>query len=100
MKLRSKQTVAALSSALALTAACAVPAHAGVSADAQVASTYLFRGLDASDGNAQVSGTLMYSHDGTGLYGSAWATSAGDGSQEYDLAAGWAPDLGSFKLDL
>lgn len=100
MKPRSKQTAAGLSAAMVLMAACAAPAFAGVSADAQVASTYLFRGLDVSDGNAQVSGTLMYSHDGSGLYGSAWASSAGDGSQEYDLAAGWAPDLGSFKFDL
>jgi len=101
MKLLSKQTTVAMSTAaLALAAIVAAPTHAGVSADAQVASTYLFRGLDVSNGNAQVSGTLMYSHDATGLYGSAWASSAGDGSQEYDLAAGWAPDLGSFKLDL
>lgn len=100
MKLRLNQTVAVLSAATALMAVSAMPANAGISADAQVASTYLFRGLDVSDGNAQVSGTLMYSHDGSGLYGSAWASSAGDGSQEYDLAAGWAPDLGSFKLDL
>jgi uncharacterized protein (TIGR02001 family) len=100
MKLRSKKTAGMISAALMLAAASAVPAHAGVSADAQVASTYLFRGLDVSDGNAQVSGTLMYSHEGTGLYGSGWASSAGNGTQEYDLAAGWAPDLGAFKLDL
>jgi len=99
MKSRSKQT-AGVAAALLLATVVAVPAQAGVSADAQVASTYLFRGLDVSDGNAQVSGTLMYSHDTTGLYGSAWASSSGDGSQEYDLAAGWAPDLGAFKLDL
>jgi hypothetical protein len=88
MKLHSKQ----------ITGIAAV--QAGVSADAQVASTYLFRGLDVSNGNAQVSGTLMYSHDKTDLYGSAWASSAGDGTQEYDLAAGWAPKFGNFKLDL
>jgi len=99
MKLRLKHTASVAVAAL-MAAGVTIPAHAGVSADAQVASTYLFRGLDVSNGNAQVSGTLMYSHDGTGLYGSAWASSAGDGSQEYDLAAGWAPKLGKFKLDL
>lgn len=83
----------------ALALGCSV-AQAGVGADAQVASTYLFRGLDLSDGNAQVSGTLMYTHDASSVYGSAWGSSSGDGSQEYDLALGWSPEFNGFKLDL
>jgi len=88
---------AAVAGTLAL--GCSV-AQAGVGADAQVANIYLFRGLDLSDGNAQVSGTLMYTHDASALYGSAWGSSSGNGSQEYDLALGWAPKFGDFKLDL
>lgn len=99
MKSRSKQ-IACAASVLTLAVVASANVNAGVSADAQVASTYLFRGLDVSDGNAQVSGTLMYSHDNTGLYGSAWASSAGDGTQEYDLAIGWSPDLGDWKVDI
>lgn len=93
-------TKSLLTAAAVVIAAGAAQVQADVSADAMVASTYLFRGLDSSDGNAQVAGTLMYSHDSTGLYGSAWGSSSGDGSQEYDLAAGWGREFGSFKLDL
>lgn len=90
----------AITMAAGLAAALAVPSlsHAEVAASAGVASTYLFRGVDQSDGNAQVFGDLTWTTD-MGFYTSIWGSSAGSGTQEYDLIAGWETELGDWLVN-
>lgn len=90
--------VAMVASVLTLSTVGAQPAMAEVKASAGVASTYLFRGVDSSDGNAQVFGDLTVA--GAGFYASVWGSSAGSGTQEYDLIAGWAKDFDGVTLNL
>ena len=75
-------------------------AHADVNADVSVASTYLWRGIDQSDGNAQVAGTLSYTAD-SGAYVSAWGSSYGgeNASQTYELNMGYAHQFETWQLD-
>lgn len=90
----------AITMAAGFAAALAVPSlsHAEVAASAGVASTYLFRGVDQSDGNAQVFGDLTWATD-MGFYTSIWGSSAGSGTQEYDLIAGWETELGNWRVN-
>lgn len=63
-------------------------AYAEVETSFGLASTYLMRGYDKSDGRAQVFGDISYEHS-TGLYTSLWGSSYGPKSSEYNVIAGW-----------
>ncbi len=76
-----------------------VSATAEIQASAGVASTYLFRGVDAGDGNAQVFGDLTYSTD-LGVYASLWGSSAGSDTQEYDLILGWSKNYDGVNVNV
>lgn len=85
-----------------LAAGMAAPVYAEVSASADVASTYLWRGYDLGSGTPAVSGDLNYSAAGfyTGIWGSSGDTSWGT---EYDLYAGYGMAFGEdgmFTVDL
>lgn len=100
MKPMHKYLPAAMAvTAVTLSGVIAAPAMAEVQASAGVANTYLFRGVDSSDGNAQVFGDLTASSN-IGLYASVWGSSAGSGTQEYDLIAGWAKDFDGVNLNI
>lgn len=84
----------------ALACTTAAPALAGeLSANAGVASMYLWRGLDLGDGSPMVHGGLQY--DAAGAYVGIWGAS-GDSSlgNEYDLYAGYGGELGGFRYDI
>lgn len=89
-----------LASALTAGLAAVQTAQAEVSANAGVASEYLWRGQTLGTGVPQVSGGLDYSHE-SGLYAGTWIGS-GDTTYgtEYDLYAGYAPSFGDFGLNL
>lgn len=95
-----------LAAAVALTVpAFALPlssAQAEVSADIGIANMYLWRGLNVSESNAQVSGTLKYGHE-SGLYAGGWTSStwAADGlGYELDLFFGYGGSIGDFTFDV
>lgn len=94
MKTFNKTLIAA---ALLTTGAAA---QADVSGSIGIASSYLFRGFDLSDGSAAVSGSLDYAHD-SGLYAGVWGSSGDDSyGTEYDLYAGFAGELSGFGYDI
>ncbi|MEH6450686.1 MAG: TorF family putative porin [Oleispira sp.] len=74
--------------------------QAEVSASAGVASSYLWRGQNLSNGAAVVSGSLDYGHE-SGAYAGAWVSS-GDVAlgTEYDLYVGFAGDAGDLSYDV
>jgi uncharacterized protein (TIGR02001 family) len=90
--------VSAVAGILTLGAVAASPAMADVEASAGVANTYLFRGVDQSNGKAQVFGDLTYRTD-LGIYTSIWGSTA-EASQEYNLIAGWAKDFSGLVLNI
>ena len=74
--------------------------QAEVSASAGVASSYLWRGQNLSNGAAVVSGSLDYGHE-SGAYAGAWVSS-GDAAMgtEYDLYVGFAGEAGDLSYDV
>jgi hypothetical protein len=88
-----------LISAAIAAAVSPIAATAGTSASFSASNMYLFRGLDQNPGNAQIAGSLDYSHD-TGLYAGIWATSAAGDSQEYDLYAGYKGEVNGFGYEI
>lgn len=91
-----------LAASLAAPAMVLMPmsAQAGTTANISVANMYLWRGLDVSASDAQVSGTLQYNAD-SGLYAGGWASSTWAGAgYELDLYAGYAGTAGDFKYDI
>ncbi len=93
--------LSSLAAAVALSAAALVPAvaNAGTSATVGVSNFYLFRGLDLSNPNAQVSGSVDYTHD-SGAYAGVWASNSGTGtSGEYDLYVGYATQIAGVSVD-
>ena len=92
-----KKTVLAASVAATMAAGLAAPsiAVAEISGTAGVSNMYFWRGVDLTEGNAQVFGSLDYAHS-TGLYAGVWGSSEIGGS-EYDLYAGYAGSLGDFS---
>lgn len=72
-------------------------ASAEVSFNANAASLYLFRGLDASAGAAAVSGGVDYNDKG-GAYAGAWTSSGGD--TELDIYVGYAGEAGKISYDV
>lgn len=85
-----------IAAAVAGTAVLSTPATAEVSATANVANIYLWRGLDLGMGSPQVAGSLDYAHE-SGLFAGVWGSSAGPGT-ETDLYAGWGKTFGDFGV--
>lgn len=90
----------ALATAMTAGLAATTTTQAEVSASASIASSYLYRGVNLSNGAAVVSGSLDYGHE-SGAYAGAWVSS-GDASlgTEYDLYAGYAGSAGDLGYDL
>lgn len=75
-------------------------AQAGATANVSVANMYLWRGMDVSASDAQVSGTLQYNAD-SGFYVGGWASSTWAGAgYELDLYGGYAGAAGDIKYDI
>lgn len=97
--MKNVKTLIAASVAAASMAMVAAPASAELSASASVASMYLWRGTDLSNGSPAVSGDLVYSTGG--FYGGVWASSGDDtAGQEVDYFAGFATEVGGLSIDL
>lgn len=104
MKLNTKLRPLVLATSVALSATAApLATHAEVGYSLNIASMYLFRGTDASNGFPAVSGSVDYSHE-SGFYASLWASS-GDHSTngsgyEVDPIIGYAGEVGDFGYDI
>jgi uncharacterized protein (TIGR02001 family) len=88
-------------------AALSAPAHAEVSYNIGIATDYIFRGLDAlpsyygDDAGPQAFGGADVTVEQ--FYAGVWLSNMGygyDQGVEYDLYAGWKPQLGPVALDL
>ena len=90
----------ALASLVTASALTAQAANAEVSASADLASLYLWRGQDLGNGAAVVAGSLDYSNE-SGVYAGVW-TSSGDTTfgHETDLYVGYAGEAGSISYDI
>jgi len=104
MKKTFKLKNLALSLAVAGAASIAmVPAasQAGVSANAGLVSTYVFRGvLQTATEKATASAGLDYEHD-SGFYIGTWGSSLDDSSNlEYDLYGGWGGEFSGVSVGL
>ncbi|WP_414728736.1 TorF family putative porin [Zhongshania aliphaticivorans] len=97
--MKSMKTLLAAGVAAASMTMIAAPASAEVAASASVASMYLWRGQDLSNGSPAVSGDITLS--GAGFYAGVWGSSGDDtAGQEVDYYAGFATDLGPVSVDL
>jgi uncharacterized protein (TIGR02001 family) len=103
----TKLSPIALATTLALGGLAAIPvtANAELGYNASVASMYLWRGQDVSNGPA-VSGGIDYSHE-SGLYVSTWVSSgvaassgSNGGGYEYDIWAGYAGEVSGLGYDI
>jgi len=75
-------------------------AHAEISASADIASAYLFRGMNLSQGEAVVSGSLDYANK-SGIYAGVWGSSGDTKSgTEYDLYVGFSKEFGDVSVDV
>jgi len=72
-------------------------AQAGVTGSIGAANFYLWRGLDASAGQAQVFGEIKYSHE-SGAYAAAWLSNHVFGN-ENNYYAGYGMKAGELDLD-
>ncbi len=90
----------ALATAMTAGLVATTTTQAEVSASAGVASSYLWRGQNLSNGAAVVSGSLDYSHE-SGAHAGAWVSS-GDVAMgtEYDLYIGYAGEIGKLSYDV
>lgn len=77
-------------------------ATAEVSASVDLATAYLFRGVNLNKNAPLISASLGYEHE-SGLYTNIWAGGA-DGSTdtgtEYDIAVGFAKEFGEVGVDV
>jgi hypothetical protein len=90
----------ALATAMTAGLVATTTTQAEVSASASVASSYLWRGQNLSNGAAAVSGSLDYAHE-SGLYTGAWVSSGDAGlGTEYDLYVGFAGEAGKLSYDV
>ncbi|MBU0539449.1 MAG: TorF family putative porin [Gammaproteobacteria bacterium] len=97
--MKTMKTLIAASVAAASMTMIAAPASAEVSASVSVASMYLWRGFDLSNGSPAVSGDLTYSTGG--FYAGVWGSSGDDTyGQEVDYYAGFATEVGPISVDL
>lgn len=99
MKTMKKILPASISAAVLASSLVAAPAHAEVEASVAVATAYLWRGQDLGNGDAAVSGDLVYSNSGfyTGIWGSSGDAAAGN---EFDLFAGYGTEFGDLSVDI
>ncbi|GAB3369097.1 TorF family putative porin [Spongiibacter taiwanensis] len=97
--MKNVKTLLAAGVAAASMTMVAAPASAELSASASVASMYLWRGFDLSDGSPAVSGDITYSAGGfyTGIWGSSGDDTYG---QEVDYYAGFATEVGPVSVDI
>lgn len=97
--MKNVKTLLAASVAAASMTMVAAPASAELSASASVASMYLWRGFDLSDGSPAVSGDITYSAGG--FYTGVWGSSGDDTyGQEVDYYAGFATAVGGLSIDI
>ncbi|MDX1399707.1 MAG: TorF family putative porin [Oceanospirillum sp.] len=89
---------AVLASAVAAAVTLPSMAAAEISGSLGISNMYFWRGLDISEGGAQVAGSLDYSH-ASGLYAGVWGSSETD-TTEYDLYAGYGGSVGDFSYDI
>ncbi|MCK0153235.1 TorF family putative porin [Alcanivorax sp. S6407] len=89
---------AVLASAVAAAVALPSMAAAEISGSLGISNMYFWRGLDISNGGAQVAGSLDYSH-ASGLYAGVWGSSETD-TTEYDLYAGYGAEVGGVSFDI
>jgi uncharacterized protein (TIGR02001 family) len=90
----------ALATAMTAGLVATTTTQAEVSASASVASSYLWRGQNLSNGAAAVSGSLDYAHE-SGLYTGAWVSSGDAGlGTEYDLYVGFSGEAGDLSYDV
>jgi uncharacterized protein (TIGR02001 family) len=90
----------ALATAMTAGLVATTTTQAEVSASASVASSYLWRGQNLSNGAAAVSGSLDYALE-SGLYTGAWVSSGDAGlGTEYDLYVGFAGEAGGIGYDI
>ncbi len=74
-------------------------AAAETSATISASNMYLYRGVNLSNPNPQIAGSLDYAHN-SGLYAGIWGSSEGlAGSSEYDLYAGYSVEMGALSFD-
>lgn len=85
-----------LAAAVAGGAVVSAPAFAEVSANASVASAYLWRGQNLGGGQPVVAGGLDYNHE-SGLFAGVWTSSAGP-ANEVDLYAGYRGKAGGLDF--
>lgn len=98
MKLSNNLKALTAAAVLAVPALAPTTASAEVGYNASVASMYLWRGQDVSEGPT-ISGGIDYSHE-SGLYASAWTSSALTADYEQDVWAGYAGESGDFSYDV
>jgi uncharacterized protein (TIGR02001 family) len=79
------------------TIACAGTAHAEISANVQLTTDYIFRGVSLSNNNAAIQGGFDWSNDQ--FYVGTWGSSLSQGT-ELDVYAGWTPTTGPVSWDL
>jgi uncharacterized protein (TIGR02001 family) len=79
------------------TIACAGAAHAEISANVQLTTDYIFRGVSLSNNNAAIQGGFDWSNDQ--FYVGTWGSSLNEGV-ELDVYAGWTPSTGPIDWDL
>lgn len=102
-------TAIAMATSMALGSIAIVPAtaQAEISSSASIASMYLWRGQDVSDGAPALSGDIKYSH-ASGVYAFGWmssegvkdSTDAATESYEVDFGVGYAGSVGKFGYDV
>lgn len=90
---------AALAAAVAGAAVVSTPAFAGVSASAGVASLYLWRGYNLSNGAPQIFGGVEYATD-VGAYAGVWGSNSADIGQEVDIYAGFRGTAGDLSYNI
>ncbi|MCM2678350.1 TorF family putative porin [Echinimonas agarilytica] len=99
-----KATKTLIASAI-LAASIAAPAAAveGLSANAAVASDYVWRGLTQTDNGPAISGGIDYDA-GNGIYVGTWASNVDfgddDATYEWDFYAGYAGEIEGFSYDV
>lgn len=99
MRKFSKTLVAVSVIASGLSVANVASAEVEVEASAAIASMYLWRGTDLSNGSPAVSGDITAS--ASGAYAGIWGSSGDDSNgQEYDLYIGYANEVGGFSYDV
>ena len=97
--MKNVKTLLAASVAAASMTIVAAPASAEVAASASVASMYLWRGQDLSNGSPAVSGDVTLSS--AGFYAGVWGSSGDDvAGNEVDYYAGFATEAGGISIDI